>query len=153
MRKVTHLVCSALYSFSMALMIVSCSEQEVEIRNEETQNVGLQTCTMNFKASLTEYEQSTRSSEQEVVWADNSRIYLQFLNGEERIAGEALYSAEQDSWSVSYYGSLPESASLTCEAIYFENIDSVTTAGLVVTNELTAIYEDLKGTYFYEEVY
>ena len=150
MRKVAHLVCSALYSFSMALMVVSCSEQEVEIRNEETQNVGLQTCTMNFKVSLTEYEQSTRSSGQEVVWADNSRIYLQFLNGRERIAGEALYSAEQDSWSVSYYGSLPEGTSLTCEAIYFENIDSTTTAGLVVTNELTAIYEDLKGTYFYE---
>ena len=151
MRKVKHFVCSALCSFSMALMVVSCSEQEVEIRNEETQNVGLQTCTMNFKASLTEYEQSTRSSGQEVVWADSSRVYLQFLNGKERIAGEALYSAEQDSWSVSYYGSLPESASLTCEAIYFENIDSVTTAGLVVTNELTAIYEDLKGTYFYED--
>ena len=51
---------------------------------------------------------------------------------------------------MSYYGSLPEGISLTCEAIYFENIDSITTSGLVVTNEFTAIYEDLKGTYLYE---
>lgn len=150
MRKVKHLVCSTLCTFCMALMSVSCSKQELEIGKSEAEDLGLRTCTMNFKASFTEYEQSTRADEQEFVWADSSRVYLQFLNGKERITGEALYSAEQDSWSVSYYGSLPEGISLTCEAIYFENIDSITTSGLVVTNEFTAIYEDLKGTYLYE---
>ena len=150
MKNLKGLVNNALCILGMALMVVSCSEQEIVIEKEEVQNTGMNTCMMNFKGALVGYEQSTRSSAQETVWADSSRVYLQFLNGQERITGEALYNAEQESWSVSYYGSLPEGTSLTCEAIYFENIDSVTTAGLVVTNELTAIYEDLKGTYIYE---
>ena len=137
-----------MYAIAIALVTVSCSEQE-EAMEQVEQVEGLNTCKMEFKASLTDYDSpSTRAGE--TVWVDSSRVYLQFLNGKERITGEALYNAEQDEWSVSYYGKLPEGTSMTCEALYFENIDSTTTAGLVVTNEYTAIYEDLKGSYLYE---
>lgn len=136
-----------MYAIAIALVTVSCSEQE-EAMEQVEQVEGLNICKMEFKASLTDYDSpSTRS---ETDWADSSRVYLQFLNGTERITGEALYDAELGQWSVSYYGKLPEATSLTCEALYFENIDSTTTSGLVVTNEHTAIYEDLKGTYLYE---
>lgn len=136
-----------MYAIAIALVTVSCSEQE-EAMEQVEQVEGLNICKMEFKASLTDYDSpSTRS---ETNWADSSRVYLQFLNGTERITGEALYDAELGQWSVSYYGKLPEATSLTCEALYFENIDSTTTSGLVVTNEHTAIYEDLKGTYLYE---
>ena len=137
-----------MYAIAIALVTVSCSEQE-EAMEQVEQVEGLNICKMEFKASLTDYDSpSTRAGE--TVWADSSRVYLQFLNGKERITGEALYNAEQDEWSVNYYGKLPEGTSMTCEALYFENIDSTTTAGLVVTNEHTAIYEDLKGLYLYE---
>ena len=136
-----------MYAIAIALVTVSCSEQE-EAMEQVEQVEGLNICKMEFKASLTDYDSpSTRS---ETDWADSSRVYLQFLNGTERVTGEALYDAELGQWSVSYYGKLPEGTSLTCEALYFENIDSTTTAGLVVTNEHTAIFEDLKGTYLYE---
>lgn len=149
MKRIKKIVSYAMGILGISLIVVSCTEQD-ELENKMPQSEDFHTCTMILQGGLTGYDQTTRSSDDEAVWADSSRVYLQFLNGKERIAGEALYSAEQDSWSVSYYGSLPEGTSLTCEAIYFENIDSITTAGLVVTNELTAIYEDLKGTYFYE---
>ena len=136
-----------MYAIAIALVTVSCSEQE-EAMEQVEQVEGLNICKMEFKASLTDYDSpSTRS---ETNWADSSRVYLQFLNGTERVTGEALYDADLGQWSVSYYGKLPEATSLTCEALYFENIDSTTTTGLVVTNEHTAIYEDLKGTYLYE---
>lgn len=147
MRKFKHLVSYVTYVLGMSLVAMSCSEQEGLIEKGTIQSTGVNTCRMNFNGSLIEYGQSTRT---EAVWADSSRVYLQFLNGTERITGEALYNADQESWSVSYYGSLPEGTSMTCEAVYFENFDSITTAGLVVTNELTAIYEDLKGSYLYE---
>lgn len=149
MRRLKEFVSYAMGILGFSLIVVSCTEQD-ELGNKMPQSEDFHTCTMILQGGLTGYDPMTRSSNDETNWADSSRVYLQFLNGKERIAGEALYSAEQESWSVSYYGSLPEGTSLTCEAIYFENIDSVTTAGLVVTNELTAIYEDLKGTYFYE---
>ena len=136
-----------MYAIAIALVTVSCSEQE-EAMEQVEQVEGLNICKMEFKASLTDYDSpSTRS---ETDWADSSRVYLQFLNGTELVTGEALYNAELGQWSVSYYGKLPEGTSMTCEALYFENIDSTTTAGLVVTNEHTAIYEDLKGSYLYE---
>lgn len=136
-----------MYAIAIALVTVSCSEQE-EAMEQVEQVEGLNICKMEFKASLTDYDSpSTRS---ETDWADSSRVYLQFLNGTERVTGEAMYDAELGQWSVSYYGKLPEGTSLTCEALYFENIESTTTSGLVVTNEHTAIYEDLKGTYLYE---
>lgn len=136
-----------MYAIAIALVTVSCSEQE-EAMEQVEQVEGLNICKMEFKASLTDYDSpSTRS---ETDWADSSRVYLQFLNGTERVTGEAMYDAELGQWSVSYYGKLPEGTSLTCEALYFENIDYTTTAGLVVTNEHTAIFEDLKGTYLYE---
>ena len=147
MKDFKQLTCMAMYAMAFALVAASCSEQEV-VTEQMKQNEGLNICKMEFKASLTDYDSpSTRS---ETNWADSSRVYLQFLNGTERITGEALYDAELGQWSVSYYGKLPEATSLTCEALYFENIDSTTTSGLVVTNEHTAIYEDLKGTYLYE---
>ena len=136
-----------MYAIAIALVTVSCSEQE-EAMEQVEQVEGLNICKMEFKASLTDYDSPSTRSETE--WADSSRVYLQFLNGTERITGEALYDAELGQWSVSYYGKLPEGTSMTCEALYFENIDSTTTAGLVVTNEYTAIYEDLKGSYLYE---
>lgn len=147
MKDFKQLTCMAMYAMAFALVAASCSEQEV-VTEQMKQNEGLNTCKMEFKASLTDYDSpSTRS---ETDWADSSRVYLQFLNGTERVTGEALYDAELGQWSVSYYGKLPEGTSMTCEALYFENIDSTTTAGLVVTNEYTAIYEDLKGSYLYE---
>jgi len=147
MKDFKQLTCMAMYAMAFALVAASCSEQEV-VTEQMKQNEGLNICKMEFKASLTDYDSpSTRS---ETNWADSSRVYLQFLNGTERVTGEALYDAELGQWSVSYYGKLPEGTSLTCEALYFENIDSTTTAGLVVTNEYTAIYEDLKGSYLYE---
>lgn len=136
-----------MFAMSIAIMGVSCAEQE-PLTGSAEQSDSFNTCIMNFNASLTDYDSQTTRAES--TWADSSRVYLQFLNGTERITGEALYDAEQDQWSVSYYGKLPEATSLTCEALYFENIDSTTTSGLVVTNEQTAIYEDLKGTYLYE---
>lgn len=149
MKSFRNFVSYAMGIMTVALMVTSCTEQE-DLENKKVQSEGLNTCTMVLKGGLVAYDQTTRSADSTTVWADGSIVYLQFLNGENRIPGDAVYSAETDQWTVSYYGALPESTSLTCEARFFENIDSTTTAGLVVTNEHTAIYEDLQGTYLYE---
>lgn len=111
------------------------------------------TCEMRLVGSLIEYESETRSETPETPetkWEDGSIIYLRMESPMGVTLGEATYNAEKDVWAVSYYGSLYEGVETSCIAFYVE--DKVAYDNYVYTfDSNTAIYEDLDGSYIFED--
>ena len=80
-------------------------------------------------------------------WTNGDKIYITFYNGSNIVPGEATYNSSSG-WSVSYDGNLATGSNLKCEARYFVNA-TFSSSSLVSLNSNTEIYEDLNGTYAY----
>lgn len=129
------------------LTAVSCSKDVVEPNDVQTEK---HTCAMRLVGSLVEYDDAaTRASASETVWADGSVIYLRMNSPMGVTTGEAIYDADTDVWTISYYGSLYEGVDNSCTAFYVEDKVSYENS-LFTVDEGTVIYEDLEGSYIFE---
>lgn len=126
---------------------VSCNK---EITDTTDPKLEKHTCEMKLIGSLVNFDgPDTRAEANTTIWADGSIIYLHMDSPLGVTTGEAVYNAEKNVWTISYYGSLYEGLTNSCKAVYLENEVSSDKA-LHTLNECTAIFEDLKGTYIYE---
>lgn len=129
------------------LTAVSCSKDVVEPNDVQIEK---HTCTMRLVSSLLEYDDAaTRAGASETVWADGSVIYLRMNSPMGVTTGEAIYDADTDVWTISYYGSLYEGVDNSCTAFYVEDKVSYENS-LFTVDEGTVIYEDLEGSYIFE---
>jgi formylglycine-generating enzyme required for sulfatase activity len=62
--------------------------------------------------------------------------------------GTAVYKADNDVWSVSYYGPLYEDFANTCTVVFVENFVSSDNS-VITLSENSIIYEDQEGSYLY----
>lgn len=131
---------------TIMLMTVSCSK---DITESSDPTLVKHTCEMKLVGSLVNYDGLETKADANVTWTDGSVIYLRMNSPLGATTGEAVYNAETDVWTISYYGSLYEGVSNTCSAMYLE--DKVTYENSLFTlDEKTVIYEDLEGSYIYD---
>jgi len=128
--------------------LTSCSSQDDVCNDFEPENSGLpQTCKLVMNLSKKGYadETGTRSA---ASWENGEKIYLIFTTGNSTTNGEAVYN--DGKWTVSYYGALTSGIESTCVARYFEK-PGTDNGSVVYLSENSSIYEDLAGTYYFED--
>ena len=133
--------------YSLALTaLTSCSSEPFFERSEDnTQHV----CKMVLNGSLSRFAEIGTVKNRAVsgdTWADKDQIFLSFVNGDERIDGKAVYSSQDNDWTLYYNGSIPAGTSSTCYASFFEN-DYTEANGNVTLNPQTATYQDANASY------
>ena len=109
--------------------------------------LGFQTCKLILDVSKSTYrdEGNTRATNS---WVEGDKIYLTFTTSNGLSYGDAIY--ENNSWTVSYYGSLTEGSASKCVAVYFDNPESESSSVVQLT-EYTGIYEDQEGIYTFND--
>ena len=129
------------------LATVSCNKDFDETIQPQLEK---HTCEMKLVGNLVGYTGSdTRAEASETVWEDGSVIYLRMDSPMGITTGEAVYNAETEVWTISYYGSLYEGEDYHCSAFYVE--DKVSYNNTVFTLDSgSAMYEDLDGSYVFE---
>lgn len=133
---------------TILMTAVSCNKELAETTDS---NLEKHTCEMKLVGSLVNFDgPETRADANATTWADGSVIYLRMNSPIGSTIGEATYNASADVWTISYYGSLYEGVSNTCSALYLEDKVSYDNS-LFTLDEGTAIYEDLEGSYIFEE--
>lgn len=140
---------SFIAAMSTILMVaVSCNKELAETTDS---NLEKHTCEMKLVGSLVNFDEpATRAGANATTWADGSVIYLRMASPLGSTTGEAVYNATTDVWTINYYGSLYEGVSNTCTALYLEDKVSYENS-LFTLDEGTVIYEDLEGSYIFEE--
>lgn len=132
----------------ISMAAISCNKVE-----DNTTDPGLvkHTCEMRLVGSLMDFDSpDTKAAANGTNWKDGSVIYLRMDSPLGITTGEAIYSSSKDTWTVSYYGSLQEGVSKSCSAFYVE--DEISYESSVFTmDEKTVIYEDVTGSYIYDQ--
>ena len=133
---------------TILLVAVSCNK---EIADTTDPKLEKHTCEMKLVGSLVNFvDPETKAEANATIWADGSVIYLRMNSPLGSTTGEAVYNASKDVWTINYYGSLYEGVSSNCAALYLEDKVSYDNS-LFIFDERTAIYEDLEGSYIFEE--
>lgn len=132
----------------IAMVAISCNKESADKTDSMFDK---HTCEMKLVGSLTDFDdKKTKSGSDASEWKDGSIIYLRMASPLGITTGEAVYNSSTDVWTISYYGSLYEGGTQSCSALYLE--DKVSYESSVFTmNEGTVIYEDLEGSYMFEE--
>ena len=135
-------------SVLMLSVLNSCnSEHIIEDVENATNHNSPQTCKLILDVSKSTYsdEGNTRATNS---WVEGDKIYLTFTTSNGLSYGDAIY--ENNSWTVSYYGSLTEGSASKCVAVYFDNPESESSSVVQLT-EYTGIYEDQEGIYTFND--
>lgn len=137
---------------SLFLALGACSNDEIlDIEQNITQTApGKKTIPMDFIGEVVCFDQPTDGAQTRATsssWKNGDKIFITFYNGSNIVPGEATYNSSSG-WSVSYDGNLATGSSLKCEARYFVNA-TFSSSSLVSLNSNSEIYEDLNGTYIY----
>ena len=127
---------------TILLVAVSCNK---EITDTTDPKLEKHTCEMKLIGSLVNFDDpATKAETNTTTWADGSIIYLRMNSPLGATTGEAVYNAEKDVWTISYYGSLYEGVTNSCTALYLEDKVSYDNS-LFTMDEGTALYGDLEG--------
>lgn len=128
----------------------SCSSDENMSSTMQESKDGLHTVTMKLVGEREDYDATSKSraDESAVQWTDGDKLYLQFTVEGKLVSGNAIYSATNNAWTVSYYGSITSGASTKCQAYYFEGASE--TNGVIALSDRNPIYEDANGSYLYD---
>ena len=126
---------------------ISCNKEIAETSDAMLEK---HTCEMKLIGSLADFDNpNTKAEADNTIWEDGSIIYLRMNSPLGSTTGEAVYNANKDVWTISYFGSLYEGVSENCVALYATDIISYQN-NLFTLNENTALYEDVAGSYIYE---
>lgn len=139
---------------SVCFALGSCSHEDfLDLEQNNTQNEQTtHTIPMEFVGDVVGFDQQSNGVKVHTrtttsSWTNGDKIYITFYNGSNIVPGEATYNSSSG-WSVSYDGSLASGSNLKCEARYFVNA-TFSNSSLVSLNSNSQIYEDLNGTYIY----
>lgn len=135
-------------SVLMLSVLNSCnSEHIIEDVENATNHNSPQTCKLILNVSKETYsdEPQTRSI---ADWETGDKIFLTFSTVTGSAYGDAVYNNE--SWTVSYYGTLTEGEIAKCKAVYFDCPESESSSVVQLTDS-TGIYEDLNGLYSFSD--
>lgn len=139
---------------SVCLALGACSNDDfLDLEQSKTQDESTtHTIAMEFIGDVVGFDQQSGDGKNQAratssSWTNGDKIYITFYNDNTIVPGEATYNSSSG-WSVSYDGSLASGSNLKCEARYFVNA-TFSNSSLVSLNSNSEIYEDLNGTYIY----
>ena len=139
---------------SVCLALGACSDDDyLDLEQNKTPNESTtHTIAMKFIGDVVGFDQQSGGGKilaraTSSSWTNGDKIYITFYNDNTIVPGEATYNSSSG-WSVSYDGSLASGSNLKCEARYFVNA-TFSNSSLVSLNSNSEIYEDLNGTYIY----
>lgn len=131
----------------MLVGLSACSTDSSERMQEEPAEEFCYTYSMRLNSSFEDYGNGTRAAHS---WSDDSKLYLQFFEGENRITGAATFNLVEDAWTVSTSKPLTAPDGAYCEVYYFVN-PSAALSTTVSMDLKTVTYGDKNGSYTLEE--
>lgn len=134
----------------MAMMSVSCSNDDLDNKVPSTNERVVQKATLVFDGNKPSFDDEGTTRGTTDSWANGSKVYLQFTVGNGRVDGVATYTAATQEWSVEYYGALQAISDGKCEAYYFENAGTADYKSVSLTSS-TSIYADKKASYTFDD--
>lgn len=131
------------------LLFAACNSEIEEAKVDEI--FAQYTATLRLDCSIDSYDANTRaaSDADTASWNNGDAIYIQFSVGESRVAGKATYQAANNTWTVTYNGTLHQGAVATCQLYYFKDPKSTTSTSVNLTPQ-SAIYVDNQAQYVFD---
>ncbi|MCR5820366.1 MAG: SUMF1/EgtB/PvdO family nonheme iron enzyme [Bacteroidaceae bacterium] len=123
-------------------LMISCSDEESIIPNQNEENKTLRLC---FNASPPTFDSlSTRAV---LEWPDSATLYIKFYGSSSGYTvGKGVYSKSSNEWTLTYTGTIEADKGLSCEVWYFENIDNENVS-LSPFSPFTCVYNDSTAEY------
>lgn len=141
MKRYKYIIANILWAVTL-LISGGCASEQINNGFEQTAN----SCPIIFDAKLQGFDAQVSRSGQ-FDWADNSTVYLLFINGDSRIDGRAVYNKVEDLWTLYYNGTIPSGTTQSCYAYYFDNLEESDVAGNKIFNYSIPVYSDMEGSY------
>ena len=136
-----------LLAWMMIAGLYACTTDAFESVQEEPEAPVSYTYSMHLRGTIEDYGESTRAGYQ---WNDGSKLYVQFFENGERIAGTATLSLTDDVWTVKTSKALTAPDDAYCETYFFAT-PSATLSSAESFGLETITYADKNGTYTLEE--
>ena len=123
-------------------LMISCSDEESIISNQNEENKTLRLC---FNAAPPTFDSlSTRAV---LEWPDSATLYIKFYGSSSGYTvGKGVYSKSSNEWTLTYTGTIEVDKGLSCEVWYFENIDNENVS-LSPFSPFTCVYNDSTAEY------
>lgn len=115
--------------------------------NDEPIAQEIHKCTLNLELSVDTYDLNTRSSGDNLVWKNGTKLFLNFSNSGNPIIGVAEYDATDDSWALSYTGDLNLADKEQVSVYFFTAYNANESQDVIALTPESAIYSDTDGTY------
>ena len=152
MRKKTFCIMSRLLFASALFLTPLACQNDVEdsqppVNPLDTEPV---TYTMRLQGGINLFDGlQTRGAE---AWTDGSKLIMQFMDGQKRISGTAIYKASDETWQVTPDNkqTLTATDEESCEIYYFEQPASMSTTSVSIGAK-TIVYADKNATYLIDE--
>ena len=150
MKKIRTYIKHCLLASVAAILSIACTHD-----TEGSSDGDLQTPTDRFTYRLSLHadvegygNNATRSA---YTWPDGASLYLQFNVGNSCISGTAVYNQAADEWTMTTSIAIGSDTDGDCEAYYFLNETSGTTANQIKLGATAAIYQDTLGSFYMTE--
>ena len=125
---------------TVAMLFAACSDYKDELAGNAS---GPHTYVMNLDGEVDDYEGITRGGD--FSWPDGAKVFILFDTKSAVIPGEAVYSLDQETWTVTTTRTLPADQDGFCRVSYFK--DGSLLSGNVSLTSSTASYQAEDGTY------
>ena len=104
-------------------------------------------CKLNLELFVDTYDLNTKSSGDNLVWENGTKLFLNFSNSGNPIIGVAEYDASDDSWALSYTGDLNLADKEQVSVYFFTTYDAGESLEEITLTPESAIYSDTDGSY------
>ena len=132
-----------IYSLLVPLLgIIACNKVNDEPIVRERHK-----CKLNLELFVDTYDLSTKTSGDNLVWENGTKLFLNFSNNGNPVIGVAEYDASDDSWALSYTGDLNLADKEQVSVYFFTAYNANDSQDVITLTPESAIYSDTDGTY------
>lgn len=157
MKKINFITSIAFGMIGLMSLCTSCSQDGEDVTTPDVPKEevigGMHSVKMNFNVSKTDFDAQTTTRYANNAWEDNDVVFIRFLSKDSTIVlGNAIYSADNQDWTVNYENALLKDSLTSCEVYYIEGTkatDEVLRATSISIPDSLGIYVDTTATYNY----
>ena len=157
MKKINFITSIAGCMMGLMALCTSCSQDVEDVTTPDVPKEevigGMYSVKMNFNVSKTDFDSQGATRYANNAWEDNDVVFVRFMSTDSTIVlGNAIYSAENEDWTVNYEKPILKDSITRCYVYYIEGTkatDEVLRASSISISDSVGIFRDTTATYNY----
>lgn len=157
MKKINFITSIAGCMMGLMALCTSCSQDVEDVTTPDVPKEevigGMYSVKMNFNVSKTDFDSQGTTRYANNAWEDNDVVFVRFISTDSTIVlGNAIYSAENEDWTVNYEKPILKDSITRCYVYYIEGTkatDEVLRASSISISDSVGIFRDTTATYNY----